>query len=142
MQTPAEITWRNMDPIPHAAERIERRVARLEQFFDRITGCHVVVEAPHQRHRQGNRFEVRVDVTIPGGELSVDRGPGDDNAHTDLLIAVRDAFDAMERQVRRWKDRHSGRPDAHAAPARGPVAEKDRGSGSRQVSATDAEGGA
>ena len=110
MQIPAEITWHNMDPIPHAAKRINHRIERLEQFFSRITRCNVVVEAAHQRHRQGNQYEVRLDVTAPGGELSVNRKPGDTQAHTDLLVVIRDAFDAMERQLRRWKDEHSGRP--------------------------------
>lgn len=137
MQTSAEITWHNMDPIPHVTKRINHRIERLEQFFDRITKCHVVVEAPHQRHRKGNQYEVRLDVTIPGRELSIDRRPGDDHAHTDVLVAVRDAFDAMERQLRHWKDEHSGRPEVHAAPLQGRIAEIDPNTGSGQIAATD-----
>jgi ribosomal subunit interface protein len=137
MQTSSEITWHSMDPIPHVAKRIEHRIDRLEQFFGRIIRCHVVVEAPHQRHRQGNCYEVRLDVTVPGGELSIDRRPGDDHAHTDVLVAVRDAFDAMERQLRRWKDEHSGRPEVHAAPLQGRIAEIDPNAGSGQIACTD-----
>jgi cold shock CspA family protein len=127
MQIPAEITWHNMDPIPHVAKRINHRIIR----------CHVVVEAPHQRHRQGNQYEVRVDVTTPGGQFSIGRRPGDDHAHTRLLVAVRDAFDAMERQLRRWNDEHSGRPEVHAAPLQGRISEIDQNAGSGQIAATD-----
>lgn len=137
MQTPVEITWHNMDPIPHAAKRIDERVERLEQFFGRITRCHVVVEAPHQRRRQGNLYEVRLDVTTPSGDLSINRKPGDDQAHFDLLVAIRDAFDAMERQLRRWKDEHTGRPETHEAPLQGRIAEIDPNAGSGQIATTD-----
>jgi len=137
MQTPVEITWHNMDPIPHVAKRIDERVERLEQFFGRIIRCHVVVEAPHQRRRQGNQYEVRVDVTTPSGDLSINRKPGDDQAHFDLLVAIRDAFDAMERQLRRWKDEHTGRPETHEAPLQGRIAEIDHNVGFGQIDTTD-----
>lgn len=137
MQRPAEITWHNMDPVPHIAKRINDRVKRLEQFFGRITRCHVVVKAPHQRRRQGNQYEVRVEVTTPGGELSINRRPGDDQAHFDLQVAIRDAFDAMERKLRRWKDEHGGRPEVHATPLQGRIAEIDPSAGSGQIATTD-----
>jgi ribosomal subunit interface protein len=137
MQIPAEITWHNMEPARHVAARVNKRVARLEQFFDRITRCNVVVEAAHQRHRQGNCYEVRVDVTVPGGELSVSRKPGDDDAHEDVLVAVRDAFDAMERQLRRWKDQHKGRPEEQAGPLQGRIAEIDHDRDFGQIAAAD-----
>ena len=46
MQTPVEITWHNMDPIPHIAKLIDDRVQRMEKFFGRITRCRVMVKAP------------------------------------------------------------------------------------------------
>ena len=137
MQTPTEITWHNLDPVPRIEKRINDRVKRLERFFGRITRCHVVVKAPHQRRRQGNQYEVRVEVTTPGGELSVNRRPGDDQAHFDLQVAIRDAFDAMERQLQRWKDEHSGRPEAAAAALQGRIAEIDPNAGSGQIATTD-----
>ena len=48
METPVEIIWHNMDPAPHVTARVNHRVERLEKFFDRITRCHVVVEAAHR----------------------------------------------------------------------------------------------
>lgn len=137
METPVEITWHNMEPVPHVAKRVDQRIKRLEKFFGRITRCRVVVEAPHQRRRQGNQYEVRVDVTTPGGELSINRKPGDDQAHFDLLVAIRDAFDAMERQLRRWNDEHGGRPEVHATPLQGRIAEIDPNAGSGQIATTD-----
>lgn len=137
METPVEIIWHNMTPARHVEKRVRQRVARLEKFFGRIIGCHVVVEASHQRHRQGNQYEVRLEVTVPGGLLTVDRRPGDDKAHFDVLVAVRDAFDSMERQLRRWKDQHTGRPEVQAGPLQGRITEIDHDRDFGQIVAAD-----
>jgi hypothetical protein len=49
------------------------------------------------RHRQGTIYHVRVDLTAPGGEVVVNREPGEDHTHEDLHVAIRDAFDAARR---------------------------------------------
>ena len=135
MEKPVEIIWHDLAPAPHVEERIGQRVTRLEKIFDRIIGCHVVIEAPHRHHRRGNQYEVRVVVTVPGGELTVNRRPGDDNAHFDLLVAIRDAFDAMERKLREWKERHKGRPPrVEEGPVRGHILSIDREAGTGAVS--------
>lgn len=138
MQTPVEIIWHNMDPSPPVEAKVHERVRRLEKFFDRIVGCRVVVEAPHQRHRTGNEYEVRLDVTVPGTVLTIDRKPGDNHAHADVFVAVRDAFEAMERKLRRWKDQHSGRPPVdHTPMLQGRIAELHRDGDSGQIATTD-----
>jgi len=137
MQVPVEITWQNMDPARHVEARVNQRVERLEKFFGRITSCRVTVAAPHQRRRQGDRYEVRLAVAVPGGEMTIDRRPGDDAAHFDVLVAVRDAFDAMEHKLRRWKDQHSGRPEAMAEPLRGRIADIETEAGFGHIVATD-----
>lgn len=95
MQRPLQITSRDF-PLTEAIEaQIRERADALESYWDRITGCHVVIEAPAVRHhRKGGPFNVRIDLKVPGSELSVNR----QNAE-DLAIAVRDAFDAARRQM-------------------------------------------
>ena len=138
MQTPVEIIWHNLDPSPSVEEKVQERVRRLEKFFDRIIGCHVVVEAPHQRHRTGNAYEVRLEVTVPRSVLTIDRKPGDDRAHSDVYVAVRDAFDAMERKLRRWKQQHSGRPEVdHTPMLQGRIAEIDQSGNAGQIATAD-----
>lgn len=138
MQTPVEIIWHGLEPVPHVEKRVRERVARIEKFFGRIIGCHVVVDAGQHRHRIGNEYEVRLEVTVPSGILSINRKPGDDHAHTDPLVAVRDAFDAMERKLRRWKDEHGGRPEVDATPMlQGRIAELNALAGSGQIAVTD-----
>ena len=99
MRLPLRITFRHMDPSPALEARIRRRAAELDQCFDRITSCRVVVECRHRHRHQGNLFEVRVDLTMPGSQLVAGRNHAFDPAHEDAHAAVRDAFDAARRQL-------------------------------------------
>lgn len=83
-----------MTPSAAVEAVIERWVARLARLFGRIQGCAVIVEQPHHHHRQGNRFRVQVDLTVPGREIAA-RGAEHENAYA----AVSGAFRAARRQL-------------------------------------------
>jgi cold shock CspA family protein len=72
---PLQITFRNMKPVPDAELWIRSEVAKLGSFYPRIMGCRVAVESPHLHHRSGSEFHVRIDLTVPGGELVVKHEP-------------------------------------------------------------------
>lgn len=137
METPLELSFRNMEPSDFVAKAVEERVDRLEQFFGRITSCHVYVDAPHRRQRKGKRYAVRIEVRVPGTELVVNDKPGDINAHEDLHVAIRDAFDAMERRIKHWKRRTSAKIKSREGPLQGRIAEIDHEKGFGQIAASD-----
>ena len=114
MQVPVQITFRHMDPNTSARAQVEQRVAELEQFYDRITACQVVLEASGRQHRQGNIFHVRIDLTVPGRSISVGRDPAGHHAHEDAHVAIRDAFDAARRQLEDHVRRMGGATKTHA----------------------------
>lgn len=116
MQTPLEILFVDIPASPAAEARIRKRVARLERRFDGITSCHVYVAEPHRHHRKGKSFEVRVEVRVPGAELAVTNKPGNAHAHEDVYVAIRDSFDAMERQLEEWKQRIRRDVKRHSLP--------------------------
>ena len=99
MQSPVQITFRNMEPSPSVEAHIRERADALERYFDRIMACRVVAEETSRRHRKGKHYHVRVDLTVPGREIVVKRDPPEQHAHEDILVAVRDAFDAARRQL-------------------------------------------
>jgi cold shock CspA family protein/ribosome-associated translation inhibitor RaiA len=99
MQTPVSISYRDVEPSATLEAQIHERVAKLEEFFDRITSCHVVVEAPHRRHHQGNLYAIRITLRVPNREIVVHREPSEHHAHEDLLVTVRDAFKEARRQL-------------------------------------------
>jgi len=122
MRLPLQITFRHMDPSPALEARIRQRAEELDQFFARITSCRVVVECRHMRHQQGKLFEVRIDLTAPGGAIVVGRDSGANHAHEDAHVAVRDAFDAARRRLEDHARHRRGAVKLHAVPDHGRIA--------------------
>jgi ribosomal subunit interface protein len=116
MQLPLQITFRHMEPSPVFEAQIRERVAKLDEFFGRITSCHVVVDRQNHRHGQGNLFEVRIDVTLPGGEIVAGHDPGMNHAHEDAHVALRDAFDALRRRIEDYARKERGDVKHHNLP--------------------------
>ncbi len=116
MQIPLKIAFHGLDKSAAIEGRIREKVAKLERYFDRVTGCRVVVERHHGSHSNlrvsDQPFHVSIILDVPGEELVVKRDPEDPVAlkdHENIQIAVRDAFSAMERRLkdyvsRRWRD--------------------------------------
>ncbi|HIJ37267.1 MAG TPA: ribosome-associated translation inhibitor RaiA [Rhodospirillaceae bacterium] len=119
MQIPLQITFHGIDHSDSVEERIREKAAKLEQIFDRITSCRVVIEAHHRNtsslHRKGEPFHIRVDVTVPGSELVVKRDPKDSHVNEDIFVALREAFGNMERQLKEYVARMRGDVKSRAA---------------------------
>ena len=95
MRDPIEITLRGV-PRSGALERYVGEQARaLDRQCERIQACHVVVEARHRPKQQGDQFAVRLNITLPGTEVVVNREHGED-----VYIALRDAFAAAGLQLK------------------------------------------
>ena len=108
MQISPEIAFRNVSQTPAMERAIQDGIAELEKVEDRITSCRVMVELEHRRHRSGNPYRVRVDVTVPGAEIVVSRPPstgGEDHA----VVAIADAFHtARSRLLEHARRRRAG----------------------------------
>lgn len=99
------------------AARIQEEADKLDQYFDRIMSCRVVVEAPHRHHRRGDAFHIRIELGVPGRELVASHEPvahtgmkpehgeerkthsESEGPHQDVYVAIRDAFKAVRRQL-------------------------------------------
>lgn len=120
MQSQLQISVRNMDHSMALDHHIRQKAAKLEQFFESITSCRVVAEAPHKHQQHGRLYTVRLDITVPGREIVVNR----DHAE-DIYVALCDAFSAARRQiedhsqVRRGETRSGRRQQQRPAAARG-----------------------
>ncbi len=121
MQVPPRITFRNMDADTSAKEQVEHRIAELEQFYDRITSCQVVMEEEHRHHQQGRLFHVTVELNVPGRTIVVGREPAAHHAHEDAHVAIRDAFDAARRQLEDHVRRARGEEKTHIPPQIGRI---------------------
>jgi ribosomal subunit interface protein len=105
MQLPLQIHFHDVPATPAIKAEIQRRADKLNEFYDRITGCRVVVDAPHKHQQTGRIYNVRIDITVPGQELVVNRDTYLNQAHSDLLVAIGDAFRAAERRLRSFAGR-------------------------------------
>lgn len=121
MQIPVQIAFRGMDSSPALEARINAKAEKLEQYHDRITSCRVVVEAPHQRSRKGKLYVITVDVTVPGAELVVNTEKRNHQSHEDVYVALRDAFNAMTRQLEEHARETRGQVKTHESPPQGIV---------------------
>ena len=123
MKLPLQIAFRNLQHSDAIEAAVRERAEKLEKFFDHITSCRVAVEARHKHHEHGNHFHVRIDVTVPNGELVANREPDEHHAYTDVYVAIRDAFDAMRRQLEDFGRREGRRVKEHVTPPHGRIAE-------------------
>ncbi len=121
MEIPLELAFHNVDPSPKLEQRIRERVDKLHRFFDRIVSCRVTVSAPHRSKANALGYHVRIEVRVPGKDLVVSRDPGDDSKHFDPYIVVRDAFDAMQRQLESHSRKVRGEVKTPIAPLQGRV---------------------
>ena len=137
MQTPLELSFLHMETDDALRDLIEDRVAQLDALFDRITSCHVTLQPGHNRHRQGNLYEVTIEVRVPGTELVVHPTKDDAPAHEHPQVAIRDAFTAMERQLRAHKQKMSGEVKHHDGMLQGRIAQIDHAADFGQINTTD-----
>lgn len=99
MPVELQTTYRDFPPPLLADGRIRKRLEKLERMYPRIISCHVVAEESHRQHHKGKLYSVHVRLDIPGGELIASQEHHDQHGHEDFFVAMRDAFDALERQL-------------------------------------------
>ena len=132
MNSQLQVTFRNMEPSKEIEEWIRVEAAKLETFYSQLMGCRVAVEVPHRHHRKGSPYHVRIDLTVPQGEIVVKREPslnararqlGEREIkkhaevkipHKNLRIAIDEAFKAAGRRLQDYARRQRGDIKSHA----------------------------
>jgi ribosomal subunit interface protein len=99
MQIPLQITFRGIPHSDAVEAKIREKAGKLDKFYSHIMSCRVAVESEHQHHHQGNQYHIRIDITTPHKELVISREHYDKQAHEDIYVAIRDAFNAATRQL-------------------------------------------
>jgi ribosomal subunit interface protein len=121
MHNSLQISFRNLERSSAVEDKIRGRAVKLERYFSGILSCDVVVSLLHKHHHQGNRYHVRVDVGVPDGELVASREPDENHAYTDVYVAMRDAFDTMERLLENHVRRVRREATIHEPPPHGRI---------------------
>ena len=117
MKLPLQIAFRDIPRTEAIETALREKAATLEKYSGHIMACRVTVGTIQKHRHQGKLFNVRVDLTVPGSEIVVNRDKAED-----VYVAIRDAFDAAKRQLEEYARRIRGDVKTHEAEARGRVA--------------------
>lgn len=116
MQTPLQITFRDMDSSPAIEDRIRAKAEKFDRFYERVIGCRAVVESTQRHKHQGKLYNVRIDLTVPGAEIVATK-----QEHEDVYAAIGDAFDAAFRQLEDYARKQRGEVKVREAARHGRV---------------------
>src|SRR5690554_4557135 len=95
-----KVIFRGLDHSSAVEEVVHKRLEKLQRLSDEIQSLRVILESPHNNHQKGKVFHVGVEAVIPNHDLVVNHDQHDNHSHEDIYVAIRDAFDAMERQLK------------------------------------------
>lgn len=114
MQVPLEISCPDFDKTETIETIVEEEAGKLERFCDHIISCRTTIEMPHKHQQTGNPFRVKVEVHVPPQHTLVSkRESTGGNLHEELPAVLRDAFDAVERQLKKTVDKQHGEVKSH-----------------------------
>lgn len=94
MELPLQISFRGIGASEALRADIHERALRLERHGDSLQRCRVVVELSGKHKRHGRQFTVHIELKVRHGDIAVSRQHDED-----IHIALRDAFEAAQRQL-------------------------------------------
>lgn len=129
MAIPLQITFRNFSSGGSTERQIRRRFEALTRHYPRITAGQVVLESRSRRRQQGDLFNVRVALAVPGRVIAINRTPGMRQRRADPRVAIRDAFNAARRALSAHAWQLRGDVKAREGPPTGQVSWLSMGRG-------------
>jgi cold shock CspA family protein len=110
MEVQPEITFRGLEKTDEIEKHILEKAANLDDIHPGLISCRVAVEKEQEHQRSGSPYRIRVVVRVPPGkELIARREPGKGETHERLQTAITDAFEAVQRQLIKTKDKLHGK---------------------------------
>ena len=95
-----QVLFRGIEHSEAVAAAVQKRLGKLERYSDKIQSLKVILEAPHNNHHKGRVYHVGVEALIPNHDIVVAHDHHDKHAHEDIYVAIRDAFNAVERRLK------------------------------------------
>jgi len=106
MSNEFQIVFHNIDQSEALTDSVNKRIDKLRRFSNDIIGGRVVLDSPHNNQQKGKVYSVTLEVHTPIKEVVVTQEQHDNHAHEDLYVAIRDAFNAAERQLKSVDKKH------------------------------------
>ena len=105
-----QIVYHNIDQTEAISDAVQKRIDKLERYCDQIINGRVVLDSPHNNHQKGKVYSVTLEIHTPALEVRVNQDQHDNHAHEDLYVAIRDAFNVAERQLKSVDKKHRATP--------------------------------
>ena len=106
MSNEFQIVFHNIDQSDALTDSVNKRVEKLRRYNGDIIGGRVVLDSPHNNHHKGKVYSVTLELHTPNKEVVLTQEQHDNHAHEDLYVAIRDAFNAAERQLKSVDKKH------------------------------------
>lgn len=100
MTSDTKIIFRGIDHSDAVEDVVQKKLEKLQRYSDEIQTLRVILESPHNNHHKGKMYHVGVEAVIPNHDLVVNHDQHDNHSHEDIYVAIRDAFEAMERRLK------------------------------------------
>lgn len=104
------VVFHNVEQTEALSQAVQKRIDKLERYCDQIITGRVVLDSPHNNHHKGKVYSVGLEIHTPAKEVRVNQDQHDNHAHEDLYVAIRDAFNAAERQLKSIDKKHRAVP--------------------------------
>jgi ribosomal subunit interface protein len=105
-----QVVYHNIDQTDAITDAVQKRIDKLERYCDQIINGRVVLDSPHNNHHKGKVYSVTLEIHTPVLEVNVNQDQHDNHAHEDLYVAIRDAFNVAERQLKSVDKKHRATP--------------------------------
>ena len=100
MISDTQVLFRGIEHSQAVEDAVHKRLSKLERFSDEIHSLRVILESPHNNHHKGKVYHVGVEAFIPNHDIHVSHEQHDKHEHEDIYVAIRDAFNALERRLK------------------------------------------
>ena len=139
MQVEPTITCRRIQGADAVEADIRRRLDKLGTYCASIMAARVLVEPAQRHHRGGNRFHVRIDLTVPGEAIVVSHEASLrpearalqasktrkqdelDRSHRYVAVTIREAFALARRRLQDYVRHRRGTVKLHVPAPEGRV---------------------
>lgn len=97
-----DLTGHHMDVTSALREYVTEKMQRLERHFDHVTSTHVVLSVEKLRHK------AEATIQLNGSKIFAD------STQQDMYAAIDSLVDKLDRQVKKYKEKHA--EERHRAP--------------------------
>lgn len=121
MQVPPEIAFRNVEATEDLKQEILDGIDKLEEVYDGLVACRIMVEDTTPARHSGNEYRVRLEMSIPSKTVMVEKDHTESSQPMDAHQMLREAFAVGRKRLQKAKERQRGHVKTHELPPHGRV---------------------